>query len=201
MKTDVIKVSSRGSRMETALAQAEKVAAYKGLSPRDALHLQLLTEEMMGMMRSITGETEGKFWIEDEDGVYELHLLVDTRMNSQKRSQLLSASSTGVNESARSLMGWLRDVFDRSADEDIATLGSPLLYAEAYDHSSSPMLDWEWSMVRYEQALSSDEVRQTPKAQEAWDGLEKSVVAHVADEVKVNIKGQRAELILYKKLS
>ena len=67
MKTDVITVSSKGNQMEAALAQAEKVAAYKGLTGRNAMHLRLLTEEMMGMMRSITGETEGKFWIEDEE--------------------------------------------------------------------------------------------------------------------------------------
>ena len=60
--------------MEAALAQAEKVAAYKGLTGKNALHLRLLAEEMMGMMRSITGETEGKFWIEDESGEFRLHL-------------------------------------------------------------------------------------------------------------------------------
>ena len=87
MKTDIIVVSSKGERMEAALNQAEKVAAYKSLSPKNTLHLRLLTEEMMGMMRSITGETQGKFWIEDEDGVYELHLQVSTRMNSEKREQ------------------------------------------------------------------------------------------------------------------
>ena len=59
MRTDVITVSSRGKRMETALEQADKMAAYKGLSRKNALHLRLLTEEMMGLMRSVTGETEG----------------------------------------------------------------------------------------------------------------------------------------------
>ena len=73
MKTDIITVSSSGSQMEKALEQAEKVAAYKGLPAQSALRLRLLTEEMMGMMRSITGEQEGQFWIEDENGVYQLH--------------------------------------------------------------------------------------------------------------------------------
>ena len=62
MKTDTILVSSRGREMETALKQAEKAAAYKGLGTKSALQLRLLTEEMMGLMRSITGETEGAFW-------------------------------------------------------------------------------------------------------------------------------------------
>ena len=68
MKTDVITVSSRGKQMEAALEQVEKLAVYKDLSRKGTLHLRLLTEEMMGMMRSITGETEGQFWIEDHEG-------------------------------------------------------------------------------------------------------------------------------------
>ena len=48
MKTDKITVSSQGARMGAALEQAEKVAAYKGLKMKDALHLRLLTEEMIG---------------------------------------------------------------------------------------------------------------------------------------------------------
>ena len=41
MKTDEITVDSRGARMETALAQAEKVAVYKGLARKEALSLRL----------------------------------------------------------------------------------------------------------------------------------------------------------------
>ena len=74
MKTDVIRVTNAEGGVRAALNQVEKVAAYKGLSGKSALHLRLLTEEMMGMMRSITGEVEGKYWIEEEDGLYALHL-------------------------------------------------------------------------------------------------------------------------------
>ena len=56
MKTDVIAVSSRDDRIAEALRQTEKVAAYKELAPKDALHLRLLTEEMMGLMRAVTGD-------------------------------------------------------------------------------------------------------------------------------------------------
>ena len=92
MKTDVIVVSSKGKQIETALEQVEKVAAYKGLSLKSTLHLRLLTEEMMQMIRSITGEPEGEFWIEDRDGEYSLHLKVATRLSIEKREQLLSVS-------------------------------------------------------------------------------------------------------------
>ncbi len=200
MKSDVIIVSSRGSQMGKALDQVEKISAYKDLSPKNALHLRLLTEEMMGLLRSITGETEGAFWIEDQDGNYEFHLRTSTRMTSTKREQLLSATTSGKNESARSFMGWIRDFFEQGADEDIGYAGSPLMMPELYEHSMSSSLDWEWSMIRYEQALAPRVERKEEKALEVWDGLEKSVVARLADEVKVSIKGQTVELIIYKKM-
>ena len=200
MKTDKISVSSHGARMGAALEQADKVAAYKGLSMKDALHLRLLTEEMMGLMRSITGEREGIFWIEDEDGEYRLHLQVRTLLNSEEREQLLAVSSTGKNESAKGLMGRIRDFFDWGSDEDLATYTSPLLLPDAFEYTSSPSLDWEWSMARYENALSTQIEQGDQNVREAWDELEKSVVSHVADEVKVSIRSGTVEMIIYKKL-
>ena len=201
MRTDVIEVSSRGSQMETALSQVDKVATYKGLTGKNALHLRLLAEEMLGMMRSITGETKGEFWIEDDEkGTYQLHLQVRTRMDSEKRDSLLAASSTGKNESARGLMGRLRDFFDRGADEDIAAAHSSLLLPGVMEQSSLPTLDWEWSMTRYQNALSS-QMQTSAAAREAWDELEKSVVAHVADDVRVSIRGRQVEMIIVKKMA
>ena len=201
MKTDVIMVSSRGKQMETALEQADKVAAYKGLPAKDALHLRLLTEEMMGMMRSITGEKEGMFWIEDQDGEYQLHLKVKTMLTSEEKEQLLAVSSSGKNESARGLMGRLRDFFDWGSDADLSAYSSPLLLPDAFEQSSSPMLDWEWSMSRYERALSSQMEQGDQTVKEAWDELEKSVVSHVADDVKVSIRSGTVEMIIIKKLA
>ena len=97
MRTDVITISSEGNNMEAALAQIDKISAYKELSPKDALTLRLLTEEVLAMMRAITGNVNGEFWIEDTDGVYELHLLVRTLVDEKIRSQLLAASSSGKN--------------------------------------------------------------------------------------------------------
>ena len=200
MKTDEITVDSRGARMETALAQAEKVAVYKGLARKDALSLRLLTEEMLGLMRALTGESEGVFWIEDEDGEYRLHLRVRTRLNADERAQLLSVSSTGKNESAKGLMGRLRDFFDWGSDADLAAYNGPLLMPEMYETTSSPSLDWEWSMVRYEDALNRRMAAADPAAKEAWDELEKSVVTHVADDIRVSIRNGNVEMVIIKKM-
>ena len=199
MKTDVISVSGQKKMMETAIGQADKVAAYKGLSEKDAMHVRLLTEEMMGLMQSVTGASEGEFWIEDEDGEYRLHLLVRTLLSTEKKEQLLSVSASGKNESAKGLMGRLREFFDWGIDEDITS--NSLFLPDMYEHTSSPMLDWEWSMRQYETALSARVAKDEPGAQEAWDELEKSVVKKVADDVKVYIRRGTAEMVILKKLA
>lgn len=197
MKTDVIVISSRGNQIEAVLDQVEKVSAYKKLSSKNALHLRLLAEEMMGMMRSLTGETEGEFWIEDEKAVYQLHLKVQTIMDPDKREQLLAASTSGKNESAKGLMGRLRDFFDRGTDGGYV---SSLVLPSMYEHSTTPLLDWEWSMLEYQKELSIQVETNESGAKEAWDELEKSVVAHVADDVKVSIRGRDVEMIIYKEM-
>jgi len=201
MRTDTILVSSSGDQMEKAFNEADKVSVYKDLSPKSRLHLRLLTEEMMGMMRSITGENEGSFWIEDQDGKFELHLRVQTQMNTTKREKLLSTSTTGKNESAKGIMGRIRDFFDRGADSDIAAYSSPLILPSMMERASSSTLDWEWSMVQYANELAPHVESKEKDAIEAWDEMEKSVVSHVADDVKVSIHNNIAELIIEKKMA
>ncbi len=208
MKTDMILISSHDT-MENALAQADLAANYKQLSHKDALHLRLLAEELLGMMRSITGETRGTFWIEDENGVFQLHLAVETKMTGEKREQLLAASTSGKNESAKGLMGRIRDFIDRGADKEAARSSGISLSADLFPRAADSMPDWqaseywEWYMRKYEEAIQhqiqDNETR--AKAKEAWDELEKSVVAHVADDVKVSIRGKQTEITIIKKFS
>ena len=199
MKSDIVYVFSRMNQTETVLRQVEKVIVYKELSPKQALHLRLLAEEMMGMMRSITGDMTGRFWIEDQDQEYQLHLQVNTNMDSEKREKLLSASTSGRNESARGLMGRLRDFFDRGADSDVAAFTGPLMLNGMSEDSSTPILDYEWSLNWYIKAYRECQ-EPTKEQREAWDELEKSVVARVADDVKVSIKGRTVEMVILKKL-
>ena len=57
-----------------------------------------------------------------------------------------------------------------------------------------------WSMIKYEDALSNREKANDDSAKEAWDELEKSVVAKVADDVKVSIRGRMVEMTIIMKL-
>jgi len=199
MKSDIISVSNSGRKFEAALREAEAVAAYKHLSPRSAIQLRLLAEEMMSMMRSIAGPTEGEFWIEEDDLNFVLHLEVFKRLSEEKREQLISSSTSGKNEATRGFLGKIRAFFD-TGDPDIPALTHGPLLTGTMDGDFSSMQSWEWSMLEYRNALSAD-MANNEASREAWDELEKSVLANVADDVKVSIKGAEVELTVYKKLT
>lgn len=188
MKTDVITISNDGYGMEEAFSQAEKVAEYKKLAPKAALHLRLLTEEMLGMMRSITGERTGRFWIEDRTGTYELHLQVETPMDYDKREKLLAASKSGKNEAAKGIMGKIRTFFDPM---DWGNAPVPVNV-----DGTNPVATW--SINSYRNMVKHNLDEDMAGAAEAWDELEKSVVSNLADDVKVSINGRNVEMVILK---
>ena len=191
MKSDVIAVSSREDRTEQALDLAERVAAYHRLSHKGTLHLRLLTEEMMGLMRAVTGSLEGSFWIENSGKSYELHLRGNAVMDGKKREQLLSASTSGKNEAHRGLMGKLRAFFEPSDN-------APVFYGAGME--GGEFSGAIWSLCAYQNQVRSDMDQNAPGAEDAWDELEKSVVAHLADDVKVSIFGGDVEMTIIKAL-
>ncbi len=190
MKSDVIKVSSREDRTEQVLDQAARVAFVQKLSHKSALHLRLLSEEMMCMMRAITGDVDGEFWIENKGSDYELHLRCNTFMDGYQRRQFLSASSSGKNEAERGFLGKLRAFFE-------PTEALPLLSDFNPDGTYGDMV---WSMRAYQQMLQQHIEENQTEVAEAWDELEKSIVSRLADDVKVSIRGNEAEMTVYRNL-
>ena len=195
MKSDVLVISSEGNGMEEVLAQVDAVAAYKELSGKNAMYLRLLAEETMALMRAITGDVKGAFWIEDRDGAFEMHLKVETMTDEKKRDQLLAASTSGKNEATRGFMGKVRAFFQSPSDfpafsTGFVGAGAPLSYR-----------NYVWSMEDYRSQLQMYRAQNREGAQAAWDELEKSVVAHVADDVKVSIQGRTVEMTILKKMA
>lgn len=201
MRSDVIHVTNGGRGFEEALSQAELVARYKGLPNKSALHLRLLAEEMLGMMHALTGEREADFWIDDEDGVFTLHLQAETEMNAKLRKNLLAVSTSGVNAAAKGVTGKVRDLFERMLEPGDMSLGADVaagLCCSGFDPEFGSYMftvDDYWSLEKYRAAARDG---RTPK--ENWDELEKSVVGRLADDVQVGIRGSKVEMAIIKKL-
>ena len=170
MKTDVILINSTGEGMDAALAETEKAAAYRGLNAKEVLGLCLLSEELMGMLRTIVGEKDARYWIEAEGKVFSLHLAMKTRMNADLREELLDATTTGRNEAAKGFIGLLRDKLETAmmAEEDCV----------CYD-AGGAMLD------------------EAPEDNE-WDRYERSILRRLADEIKIAVRGGKVEMDVLK---
>ena len=204
MKSDVIRVMNTGEGTETALSAATASALYRGLGHKEALHLRLLAEETLGMMRQITKEKEADFWIDSNGGKFELHLVAHPTVTGSMRRELLSVSTSGKNEAAKGFTGKLRDIFDRAlapetADDSDYYVQGLILPPEfcaadptAYSMSAGIIT---WSMQKYRDSVKEEN---SEKAREEWDELEKSIVANIADEIRISITKDKVEMTVFK---
>ena len=179
MKSDVIKIDNGGNGFEKAMAETKKAAAYRRLSGKDALHLELMTEEMLSLVRSVTGEMQASFWIEAEDEQYDLHVTTKTVLDKEKRNQLISSASSRKNEAAKTFLGYLRNAFEEAMAAEI-------------DYSNNDLPDEIISDLANHPIMIEDS---------EWDGYERSVLRKVADNVKIAIRGGVVDMTVSKRIA
>ena len=171
MKSDIIRIDNQGSGFQDALAETAKAAQYRELNHKEALQLQLCTEEMLSLARSVTGELEATFWLESEGRHYELHLSTKTVMDREKRNHLLASASSRKNEAAGTFLGKLRDAFEEAMVSDV-------------DYSIPDI-------------AMDDMVNRNIEIPE-WNEYEQSILHRVADEVKIGIRGGTVDMSVFK---
>lgn len=202
MKTDTIRITPQGDGICEALIETEKAAGFRGLEPKQTLHLRLLAEEMTGMLKTIVGPTELRYWVESEGMLFSLHLATDVQLDSETRKELLKVSTSGENSAAKGFMGHLKDIFVRFCEvNDSNTLAAEYGYAyvdvvgydASADMSPNAML-YGWSLKAYRDAVAAQPDRES----EEWDELEKSITAKLADEVKIFIRRNTVEMVIEK---
>ena len=198
MKSEIITVTSQGIGINDALTMTEQSAKEQGLEKKPMLHLRLLAEELFGMLRSIVGEVEADFWIEAEDKRFELHMNSNMDLTREMRQQLLSASTSGANAAAKGVMGKIRDMIatallPREAGPSMLSFGLMAMGSPGGYRAGN----YVWSMKDYKEGVAQKEPGDS-EAAAAWDELEKSIVANIADDVIVGIKGSDVSLTVYK---
>lgn len=206
MQTDKIQILSNGEGIEAALAESEKFAAYMGIEGKPALHLRLLTEELLGMVRAITGDFKAYFWIENQEGGgYRIHLDAETPMNLDKKTELISLSSNGVNNVLGGFMGKIRDMVENGlyyynkVDQLQLKNGiyTPVGVTAGITPESTGVDGFVWTMDEYRDRMNSAR-GSDPDASKAWDELERSIVASIADDVVVSVRKNMVKITISK---
>ena len=206
MKSNICKLSEDLTCLGIVLAEVEKVTTYNGLEDKKALRLRLLAEELCGMLPGLIENFSGKFWAENDGETYELHVeLKADDMNIDLRDELISVSKSGKNAAAKGVMGKIRAVAESmllvAADP---TLQIPLSAGEYYDYHGFNMgfgyIDptitcdseyvYAWSLINYKTAVEEKE--------DEYAELERSIVAKLADDIIVGVRGKNVEIIVKK---
>ena len=203
MKTDIITIKSDLGGHDLAMETAEKFAVYHGISERDARHLRLLTEETVSMVHGILDAFEGKFWMESEKTkdsiICRICLSAEKQVTQEQETQILSVSTSGKNENARGVMGKIRELLRRSlqmpseADEQYLQNVSDAWLTTGSNGFSAADSNY-WSLQLYRNNLSPEQ----ESRKEEWDELEKSIIAKLADEVKVWLNNNSTTVVIEK---
>ncbi len=204
MVSDKFMVNSDAGRMAAARFATENFAWQAKLDKRDTLRLDLLVEETLGMVRTMLDDFYGQIWFEADQKACEIHFEATANMDADKKSELLSVSTTGKNAAAKGFMAKLGDVMSSVLNGFGRTIDAYGQETMKYGviHTPSPMagsadMMTVWTLQTYRDELG--QARGTDSAaDDAWDELEKSIVARLADDIIVGVKGDRIDLIIRK---
>lgn len=205
MVSDKFMVNSDAGRMAAARYATENYAWQMKLGKRDTLRLSLLVEETLGMVKAMVEDFYGQLWFSGDGRRCEIHLEATTNMDADKKQDLLSVSSTGKNALAKGFMAMLGEVFssamhgfgnaiDAYGQE---TLQYGIVHTPGMGMFSADGMVPIWTLQSYRDDLNRQRGA-NGEADEAWDELEKSIVARLADDVVVGVKGDRIELVIVK---
>ena len=198
MKSNVCKIDNGTRDLKEILSESDKVAKYNGFTHKQTLQLRLLCEEIDGMLPNIIENFKGELWIEFENGVCKVNVSINIpEFNSWKKEELIGIAKNKKNASAVGIVGKIRNAIENFfLDEDAvgALMANDNVYfstgnIEGVDYS------YIWTLDDYRNKVQKDENA------EEWDELEKSVIASVADDVIVGVKGKQANIIIVKKFA
>ena len=102
MRSDIVSIDNSGKGFQRAADQAKKVAAYKGMAELDGIQLQVLTEELLSLARSITGELQADFWIEKVEGQFKMKIADNVKIGIRGRVGTSSSPSALTPDGGRS---------------------------------------------------------------------------------------------------
>lgn len=196
MKSNVCIFQKGVKYLAAILKESEKVACYNELDRKQTLHLRLICEELDGMLPELIGDFEGKFWIDFEDGLCKVNVSIEIEdLKAESKKQLINIAKNKRNAAAVGITGKIRSAIENFC-LDIDSIG---VYAmREYGIEATPVQNLDvtyshyWSLNQYKNTVGQN------TQSEEWDELEKSVIASVADDIIVGIKGKRADIIIIK---
>ena len=170
-------IGDPSSDMDRAYAVVDGYLNDAGIKGRNTLRIRLLSEEVLRLVRAVTGLTGMEFWIEGDSRVTRIFLTADGNIDKEKQRELLSVSSSGENSNQQGFFGTLLSMFSFEDNEES-----------------------QWSLKDYQDELRRRK-EEDPYSTEAWEDMERSIVANLADDIEVGISKGKIKMTVTKDLS
>ena len=203
MKSNVIEISKGIDNLNKIFLETQKIATYAELDLKKTLRAQLIAEELVGMLKELSANFAGEFFIEQNDSSFAFvtRIYVNESMDKQKKRKFIDVSTDKKNSAAKGIMGKIRDIVENMLYPEDAEYNANLMAYQiedaeynannmVYQLEERVFLGETWSLNKYKESQKNNE--------EPWDELEKSIIANLADDVAVSVKGKNVEIVITK---
>ena len=195
MLSNICKIEKGTNDLDTILKESERVAIYNGFNQKQTLQLRLICEEVDGMLPNIIDDFQGDFWIEYENGVCKVNVCIDIpELTSNKKDELIKIAKNKKNFLAVGIVGKIRSAIENLfLDKEIyKQYDISTLFNAGVEYSVGLTPSYSWSLNKYRNVVKKED-------KEDWDELEKSIIANLADDIIVGVKGKQANIVVVKK--
>ncbi len=177
--------------------QVQTTAEYLKLDEKTTLRLRLMAEEMICMLPQLLSYGMGRFWIETNQYQIELHLNVKIdKTREYDVGKILSVSTSGKNAAAKGIIGKIAVAVESMlGNNETETDDSYGVWSKGFaDYDKATI----WSLEAYKDAFKSQDTQQDYS--EEWDELEKSILANLADDIRVGVLAGKIDIVVLKNI-
>lgn len=173
-KSEHVKIRNVSEDIDRAYNVLEDYVFDVGIKDKDYLRFRLLTEEVVRLIKQILSEQSVKIWFEGNNRVSYIIIESEGSLEKTKKEELGSISSAGVVFEEKGFFKKLTDMF---------------LIKDPEEKS--------WSLKEYQMKLAEKKANDK-YSDEAWEDLERSLVANLADDIEITVKGQMTRMVVTK---
>ena len=192
-----------GKDVTNELNRAESMISELSLDRKNAMRAKLVFEETLGMLKEMAEDFQAVVWLEKYKKSYCIKLTMKTEIDLNKKNELLSLSTNHKNDSVKGFMDKVGDVIQNGllGYENTVKLsqqygGGYVNYGAMGVHGYTEGVQdygFMWTLEDFRSGL--DDVMESDEAsKQAWDELEKSIVANIASNVLVGVKGNKVDM-------
>lgn len=194
MKSPICKLSSFNDDIarNIILTEVDRFCEEDNITGKTKLHLRMISEEIMEVLPKILSFCDGELWLEHIKEFVEIHVAIYAdRPDKEYRDRLQALIGHHEKKGVSGIM-------NRILNEAAKRMEKITLHEKDFRDSDY------WSLLGYKEELQSvDDMIPTVRDGKSTDKiteLERSIIANMADDVIVKVRGPLVDIIIKKKV-